>query len=61
MSNYAHRFDLYFTVPTDKADWDDLTADELRLGIIKRIASIDWVLHNSCEYRDTKKLGVSDE
>lgn len=53
-SKYTHIFDLCFSVPTDKADWEDVTADELRLGIIKRLSSIHLTEYEeACGYVDT--------
>lgn len=60
VSKYTHIFDLCFSVPTDKADWEDVTADELRLGIIKRLSSIHLTEYEACGYVDTTEE-VEDE
>jgi hypothetical protein len=40
MSKHTHIFDLCFSVTTDSDNWEKVSGDELRLGVIKRVSNM---------------------
>jgi len=40
MSKHTHIFDFCFSVTTDSDDWEKVSSEELRLGLIKRVADL---------------------
>jgi hypothetical protein len=54
MSKYTHTFDLCFNVTTDSDDPFDVTAEELRGGILRRMANIQIdEYEEACGYVDS--------
>jgi hypothetical protein len=54
MSKHTHIFDFCFSVTTDTEDWEKVSSEELRLGLMDRLADLPADEYGeACGYVDT--------